>query len=327
MPPRGVSSRVPRPNRGNHQKRGFEHIPSISRSSGIEHDGDTLKDLGVQDEYRQFLQQKLDTYWKQYPSESSAGSTTTPQKSEIESNILIQFRKLREGISSSQRHDRFAIEAYETSLWLSIIFHSHAQTTSILSRLLPDLYLKHMTSSSCLAILAACLHSLDLHYPSQRAYFDLLKSLPPSIPLRKDHQLWLRELSCSLRRGGYSQFRRLTQMSSLVRLVAPETHDQVGPSIRPRSCSALVTNSCRKLAASSPPHRVVHDPQRISRVHALDIRYVGVAIRRTTFRSGNGKTRFPWRENHVELWFVSREKLGEVGRKEDHARWAVKTKK
>jgi hypothetical protein len=29
----------------------------------------------------------------------------------------------------------------------------------------------------------------------------------------------------------------------------------------------------------------------------------------------------------VELWFVSREKLGEVGRKEGHARWAVKTKK
>ena len=59
MPPRGGSSRVPRPNRGSNQKRGpnarlaisgssdrpslnkFEYIPFISRSSGIEHDGDT----------------------------------------------------------------------------------------------------------------------------------------------------------------------------------------------------------------------------------------------------------------------------------------------
>lgn len=55
----------------------FEHIPSISRSSGVERDGDTyvhaqlcfnisvievnyrLKDPDVQEEYRKFLQQKV----------------------------------------------------------------------------------------------------------------------------------------------------------------------------------------------------------------------------------------------------------------------------
>ena len=89
---RGGSSR---PHRGKNQKRThnpgpegtsgsdwrsrskFEHIPSISRSSGVERDGDTyvhirlsfkisvievvyrLKDPDVQEEYRKFLQQKV----------------------------------------------------------------------------------------------------------------------------------------------------------------------------------------------------------------------------------------------------------------------------
>jgi hypothetical protein len=76
---------------------------------------------------------KLDAYWKQYTTVSSASSEgSATQKSELESNILIQFRpsgqlsahilssidgdlfnspgKLREGISSSQRHDQFAVE-------------------------------------------------------------------------------------------------------------------------------------------------------------------------------------------------------------------------
>src|SRR5712672_1744705 len=117
---------------------------------------------------------------------------------------------------------------YETSLWLSIIFRSHAQTVSILSPLLPDLYLfvrptVKGEASSSLTVLLASLHSLERHYPSQRAFFDLSKSLPPSFTLRDDHQVWLRDLSCSLRRSGFSHFRQLTQKTTLGRLVASET--------------------------------------------------------------------------------------------------------
>jgi hypothetical protein len=185
-----------------------------------------------------------------------------------------------------------------------------------------------MTSSPCLAILAACLHSLDLHYPSQRAYFDLLKSLPPSIPLRKDHQLWLRELSCSLRRGGYSQFRRLTQMSSLVRLVAPEMHDQVGsfhpvPDLVLLSLQTLVANLRHHLRLNAwcmirSAYREFTPSISDTSAWLSDVLLLEVET---------GKQDSRGESNHVELWFVSREKLGEVGRKEDHARWAVKTKK
>jgi len=69
----------------------FEHIPSISRSSGVGPDGDMLKNLRVQEEYRMFLQQKLDAYWKLY-TPSSSFTEPEVQKSEVESNILIQFR-------------------------------------------------------------------------------------------------------------------------------------------------------------------------------------------------------------------------------------------
>jgi hypothetical protein len=61
----------------------FEHIPSISRSSGVDPDGDTLKDLRVQEEYRLFLQQKLDAYWKLYPP-SSSFTESEVQKLEVE---------------------------------------------------------------------------------------------------------------------------------------------------------------------------------------------------------------------------------------------------
>ena len=93
--PRGGSSRTIRPSHDKNKKRTpnsgpegtsdsdwrsrskFEHIPSISRSSGLERDGDTyvhtrlrfkisvvdvgyrLKNPGIQEEYRKFLQQKV----------------------------------------------------------------------------------------------------------------------------------------------------------------------------------------------------------------------------------------------------------------------------
>ena len=185
-----------------------------------------------------------------------------------------------------------------------------------------------MTSSACLVILAACLHSLDLHYPSQREYFDLLKSLPPSIPLRNDHQFWLRELSSSLRRGGYSQFRRLTQTSSLVRLVAPETHDQVGsfhadPDFIMLSLQTLVANLRSHLRLTAwcmirSAYREFTPSISDTSAWLSDVLLLEVET---------GKQDARGESDHVELWFVSREKLGEVGRKEGHARWAVKTKK
>ncbi|KAI9508877.1 hypothetical protein F5148DRAFT_997399, partial [Russula earlei] len=309
----------------------FEHVPSISRSSGLGRDGDTLKDHGFQDGYREFLQNKLDAYWKRYGSPlNSAGPDS--QKCEVESNILIQFRKLREGISSSRRHDQFAIEVYETSFRLSIIFHSHAQTTSIISPLLPDLYLSVTPPSqaSSLTVLLASLHSLERHYPSQRAFFDLIKSLPPSFTPRDDHQVWLRELSCSLRRSGYSQFRRLTQTATLARLATSETYNDAplpsGPDLTLLALQTLVTSLRDHFRLSI--WSTVRGAYREFVLPLSDTTGWLSAVLLLEPDTGRQGARKDDDHDRVQLWFNSRESLGEVVRKDGtDGRWAVKTKK
>jgi hypothetical protein len=220
---------------------------------------------------------------------------------------------------------------YETSLWLSIIFHSHAQTTAILSPLLPDLYISVVSTvkdeaSSGLTVLLASLHSLERHYPSQRAFFDLSKSLPPSFALQDDHQVWLHDLSCSLRRSGYSHFRRLTQKTTLVRLVASETPDQTplhpgpdGPDLALLSLQTLVTSLRDRLRLSAwctvrSAYREFALPQCDTTTWLSNVLLLEVET---------GK-----QEAHVQLWFTSREQLGEVVKKDGiDGRWAVKLKK
>lgn len=222
---------------------------------------------------------------------------------------------------------------YETSLWLSVIFHSHAQTTSILSPLLPDLYLSVTPplkgeASSCLTVLLASLHSLERHYPSQRAFFDLIKSLPSSLALRDDHQLWLRELSSSLRRSRYPQFRRLTQEASLVRLVTPEKPDRTPD--RPDPNLALL--SLQTLVGS------LRDHFRLSAWCTVRSAYREFALRLPDtagwlsdvllLEPVAGKEVARGDSEHVQLWFILRESLGEVVKKDGiDGRWAVKTKK
>ncbi|KAI0712445.1 hypothetical protein C8Q76DRAFT_797292 [Earliella scabrosa] len=133
-------------------KRQMELIASVSRSSGLEKDGDALRDPKIQEEYRAYIQDKVDEYWKKYPflspcrSGASEDAESRRNRKEMEENLLILFRKLREGLLSTQRRDAFALEVYETSLHLSILFKSPAQTTSTLSHLLPDLYISKRNS-------------------------------------------------------------------------------------------------------------------------------------------------------------------------------------
>ncbi|KAI1794974.1 hypothetical protein LXA43DRAFT_971018 [Ganoderma leucocontextum] len=123
----------------------MELIASVSRSSGLEKDGDALRDPKIQQEYRAFIQGKVDEYWKRHPlsPDDTCGETAAAARNrkENEENLLILFRKLREGLLSTNRRDEFALEVYEMSLYLSVLFKSPVQTTSALSHLFPDLYI------------------------------------------------------------------------------------------------------------------------------------------------------------------------------------------
>jgi hypothetical protein len=216
---------------------------------------------------------------------------------------------------------------------LSIIFRSHAQTTSILSALLPDLYLSTKPSlkgeaSSCLTVLLASLHSLERHYPSQRAFFDLSKSLPSAFVLRNDPQVWLRGLSCSLRRSGYSQFQRLTQKASLVRLVASERPDptpqQIGPDLRLHSIQTLVASLQAHLRLSA-----WCTIRSAYREFAFPVSNTATWLSEMLLlESEMGQQEARKDSDLVQVWFTSREDLGEVVRKEGaDGRWTVKSKK
>ncbi|KAI0770105.1 hypothetical protein C8Q74DRAFT_874095 [Fomes fomentarius] len=179
-----------------------------------------LRDPKIQEEYRAFIHDKVDEYREKYPyglrpsRNSDAGGEDEEShrnRREMEENLLILFRKLREGLLSTQRRDAFALEVYETSLHLSALFNSPVQITSALSQLTSNLYVPFPisrdpthcprppsgsgTKSSSTSNLEAArvprtalastlillLHQLVQAYPSQTAFYTQLRQLHPSL--------------------------------------------------------------------------------------------------------------------------------------------------
>jgi len=155
-------------------------------------------------------------------------------------NLLILFRKLREGLLSSKRNDQFALEVYETSLHLSIIFNSPKQTSSILARLLHLHTLSPPTSANTHpalpTTLLSLLHLLVTGYPSQSLYYEHLHSLPPTfLPQSSEAFRWLKSLVRCLRTRNYARLEELTERRTFARFVSDESNPeakakhQVGP--------------------------------------------------------------------------------------------------
>ncbi|KAG6853931.1 hypothetical protein C0991_012423 [Blastosporella zonata] len=244
-------------------KRQMELIASVSRSSGLEKDGDTLKDFKVQEEYRTFLQGKvgmpydrfstglislvqLDDVLEKHPRRPTETEQEATSRVNAQENVLILFRKLREGISSSWRNDTFALEVYETSLYLAAVFESPKQTTAVIPHLLPSLYLTSSPphKNRLITVLISLLHHLAITYPSQgtfRQFFDLIPTdfLPKSSAAHK----WIRTLAKSLRTQNYATFEVLSRSASISRLFeGPEDPDLSG-AMKPLSLSGRDSES------------------------------------------------------------------------------------
>ena len=124
----------------------------------------SLTDPAVQDDFRQHLEEKVSSsavyeldeglrtfpipiyqvkrYQVQFPDElaivlSSPGHEA--QKDQLDL-ILLEFRKLREGIIASGRKDAFAIEVYETSAKLALLGRNAPQIATILPHLVRVLH-------------------------------------------------------------------------------------------------------------------------------------------------------------------------------------------
>ncbi|KAJ3513488.1 hypothetical protein NLJ89_g2918 [Agrocybe chaxingu] len=200
-------------------RRRMHLIASVSRSSGLEKDGDDLKNHTIQEEYREFIQEKLDEVMSARCRIHSESESEKKLRVDNQENVLILFRKLREGVASSSRNDAFAMEAYETSLHLSVLFESPKQTTSIIPHLFatdPPLIPKPTIYS----ILGSLLYFLVVPYPSQSRYHEHLDSVPRSLLSRKSELfLWLSSLTKSLRMRNYAKFAALAQKAIIVQFI------------------------------------------------------------------------------------------------------------
>lgn len=124
---------------------------------------------------------------------------------------------------STKRNDEFALEVYETSLYLAALFSSPVQTTSILSQLLPHMYLSHEEhhSRSLPIVILSCLHFLATAYPSQSRFLEHIASLPSYLlPKSSDAQRWLWNLARSLRQRNFARLEQLTARATFSTLVA-----------------------------------------------------------------------------------------------------------
>ncbi|KAG5646515.1 hypothetical protein DXG03_003282 [Asterophora parasitica] len=218
----------------------MEHIPSVSRSSGLEKDGDTLKDWKVQEDYRVFLQGKLDDVVNKYPRRAAESEQETNQRVYAQENVLILFRKLREGVSSTRRNDSVALEVYETSLYLAVTFESPKQSTSIIPHLLPHLYLSAPSphGNRLLSVLISLLHHLVAAYPSQSSFRQHLATIPGEfMPKGSAAAKWIVALARSLRTHNYAAFELLTRPSSISKIVDDHDSDDLSSALKTMSIS------------------------------------------------------------------------------------------
>ncbi|KAG8984575.1 hypothetical protein FRB94_006007 [Tulasnella sp. JGI-2019a] len=141
--PQNTTSHVQTPRRPITQQQQLQLLSSPSRSDGPPKAGEaSLLNIATQNEYRTFIQGKIDAFVKRFPESTDPTRSRTDQEVELGQNILILFRKLREGVIASKRLDVFAVELYETSACWSILLRDGAQSTSILSQL-PELLLNY----------------------------------------------------------------------------------------------------------------------------------------------------------------------------------------
>lgn len=102
--------------------------------------GRSLTDKRAQEEFRAHLENRVVQHQAKYSDELAIIiENNQHQKDELDL-ILLEFRKLREGIISCGRADDFAVEVYETSAKLALLSNNIPQIASILPHLVKTLH-------------------------------------------------------------------------------------------------------------------------------------------------------------------------------------------
>ncbi|KAK4057200.1 hypothetical protein OIO90_001695 [Microbotryomycetes sp. JL221] len=116
----------------------MDMLLSPSRGIAPEDSASSLLNWQVQDQFRQHVQSKwdkVDQQWPQRPFEP----VSAKRKQELDI-VLLEFRKLREGLTSSRRQDMFAAEVYESSATCAIQAENWQQLGTCLPHLVHVLH-------------------------------------------------------------------------------------------------------------------------------------------------------------------------------------------
>ncbi|KAG1729409.1 hypothetical protein EDB19DRAFT_1743850 [Suillus lakei] len=143
----------------------------------------SLKDFKVQEQYRVFVGEKLHNFW------------TEKQTKDGQENILILFRKLREGIFASKRSDAFAIED---------IFYSP-------SYLLPELYTSASIQPPISSVLISLLHHLIRDTIAKSLLRTSFVPLAHVLDRTSEAHAWISNLATSLRTLNHIRFEALSR--------------------------------------------------------------------------------------------------------------------
>ncbi|GAA5826595.1 hypothetical protein JCM11251_002441 [Rhodosporidiobolus azoricus] len=115
----------------------------LSPSRGLqdgEEDEISLRNPDVQARFRAHIDEKLRKWAVACPPSSATNAEVRKRRDEELGIILLDLRKLREGITSIRRVDVFACEVYEASALLSLFASNNPQLSSTLPHLVHDLH-------------------------------------------------------------------------------------------------------------------------------------------------------------------------------------------
>uniref|UniRef100_D8PY39 Uncharacterized protein n=1 Tax=Schizophyllum commune (strain H4-8 / FGSC 9210) TaxID=578458 RepID=D8PY39_SCHCM len=316
-------------------RRKMNLIASVSRSSGLERGGDesvfffdvcrvltvsSLKDYAIQEEYRAFIQGKVIHCMLDLPISDFDPSG-----------------KLREGISASKRTDAFAIEVYETSLFLAVISSNHRRISPIVSQITPELYqgIERPHPNATLALTIALLYHLATSFPSQAVYQQQLASFqqgsPSLLPPDSPEYTWIKALAASLRQMNVARFSRLAKPPTATAQSLTTTPQGPAATARnptiPRSSRALAENALHA-ALGMLRERVCDHAWSVLRAAYKELSSTadGAPWLARSLALGGGPDSNDGESGSEELtrWLEEQEQLGRVKRKEGlEGRWLV----
>ena len=226
---------------------------------------------------------------------------------------------------TSNQAEFFFSSAYETSLYLSVIFESPKQTMTIIPHLFPPSSEPPAeftaASPSVHSLLCSLLHHLVASYPSQGTYHQHLASIPKiALPPGSQISSWLKSVTKSLRTRNYVKLFVLSQKAIVANLLESSTFNHPkgpGTDILASNAVLFLVDALRKKVVETA-WNIIRSAYRELDQSSPD---TGTWLARSLFMDSVVSDEWTLEADH---WLETKASLGHVRRKENTAnRWIV----